>query len=324
VEIADVVPAAEHEYPHRLPPGSDPRPWKDTWWFGFRDDNADVTGALHLTLSPNRGPGSRITIAVCHGATRIVDWASTEPDAGAADFGCPWLGVDVVEPAWSSAKRLRLRLRHPQVAGDLELQGRFLGPLVGAVAPGLIPTSEDGIALAGHIEQVATFTGSLRIAGVDTAITACGFRDRSWGFRKSDRMAPLGTILVAFDLGDRAGALLSWSPPSAAPDQRLPVGGWLADDKTVVAATAGRYRRDSAGRPLALDVKFGDGTVLRSDGLEATGDLQYAFHEPEYDGAALGTIVLDHHFRSPELRWAFADHGIPFEADPWRDADWKF
>jgi hypothetical protein len=323
VKIQNVVAAAEDEYPHRPPAGSDPRPWKDTWWFAFRDDASDVTGAVHLTLSPNRGPGCRITVAVRHGATQIVDWASIEPDPAGADFGCPWLGVDVVEPAWSPAKRLRLRLRHPIVSGDLEVRGRFLGPLVGAVAPGLVPMSDDGLSLAGHVEQLATFVGTLRIAGVETPIDASGFRDRSWGYRKSDQMAPRGTILVAADLGDRACALLSWFPPSAAPGGPVPVGGWLTDEERVVAAVGGRYRRDSAGRPMALDVEFADGTTLRAAKLEGTGELQYPFHEPEYDGAALGTIVLDHHFRAPGVRWGFADHGLPFEADPWRAADWK-
>jgi hypothetical protein len=324
VEIRDVVAAAEDEFPHRPPAGSDALPWKDTWWFAFRDEAADVTAALHLTISPNRHPGSRVTVAVRRGATQIVDWASGEADAGGADFGCPWLGVDVVDPAWSSAKRLRLHLTHPLVSGDLEVRGRFLAPLVGAVAPGLVPTADEGVALAGHVEQLAGFAGTVRIAGDDTAIDATGFRDRSWGFRKSDQMAPAGTILVAADLGDRACALLSWVAPSAAPGQPVPVGGWLADDERVVAATAGRYLRDSAGRPTALDVSFTDGTVLRSGKLEATGELQYPFHEPEYDGPAVGTIVLDHHFRSPGMRWGFADHGIPFDADPWRGAAWKF
>ncbi|MCA1847072.1 MAG: hypothetical protein LC792_28545, partial [Actinobacteria bacterium] len=288
MEIDDVLARPEDEFPHQLPAGSDARPWKDTWWFAFRDEAADVTGALHLTLSANRGPGCRITVAVRHGATQVVDWTSVEPDAGKSDFGCPWLGVDVVEPAWSSAKHLRLRLRHPQVSGNLELRGRFLGPLVGSVCPGLVPSADDGISLAGHVEQVSTFTGSLRIAGAEKTIAATGFRDRSWGFRKSEQMAPMGTILIAADLGDRAAALLSWMAPSAAPGQPVPVGGWLADDDRVVAATAGRYLRDSAGRPTALDVEFADGTLLRSNKIEATGELQYCFHEPEYDGPARG------------------------------------
>jgi hypothetical protein len=323
VKIDDVLARPEDEYPHQLPRDRDGRPWKDTWWFGFRDDAADVTAALHLTLSPNRHPGCRITVAVRHGGAQVVDWTSTAADAGGAAFGGPWLGVDVVDPEWSSAKRLRLHLRHPLVSGDLEMRGRFLGPLVGAVAPGLVPSGEDSVALAGHVEQLASFSGTLRLADRDTPIDATGFRDRSWGFRKSDRMAPRGTILVAADLGDRACALLSWSPPSAGPDHPVPVGGWLADEERVVAAIAGRYVRDSAGRPTALEVKFADGTIVRSQALQATGEIQYAFHEPEYDGPAVGTIVVDHHFRSPEIRWGFADHGIPFAADPWRDADWK-
>jgi hypothetical protein len=323
VEFGDILARPEDEFPHPLPPGSDPRPWKDTWWFAFRDDAADVTGALHLTQSANRAPGCRITVAVRSGATQVVDWTSTEPDAGGADFGCPWLSVDVVDPAWSSAKHLRLHLRHPEVTGTLELRGRFLGPLVGAVCPGLVPSADDSIALAGHVEQLATFTGSLRIGGVATMVDAVGFRDRSWGFRKSDQMAPMGTILIAADLGDRAGALLSWQAPSAAPGQPVPIGGWLADDDHLVPATAARYLRDSAGRPLSLDVDYADGTVLRSPKLEPTADLQYCFHEPEYEGPARGTLVLDHHFRAPGVRWAFADHGHPFDADPWRQADWK-
>ena len=318
-----MVAGAQDEYPHRLPSGTDPRPWKDTWWFAFRDDAADVTAAVHLTLSANRRPGCRVTVAVRHGATQVVDWAVVPPDAGGADFGCPWLGVHVAEPAWSSAKRLRLRLGHPRLSGELEVRGRFLGPLVGRLCPGLVPSGDDGVSLAGHVEQLAAFAGTLRIAGVETGIDAVGFRDRSWGYRKSDQMAPAGTVLVAADLGDRACALLSWRPPSAPPDSPVPVGGWLAGDDLVVPATAGRYRRDSAGRPLALDVEFADGTVVRSNKLEATGELQYAFHEPEYDGPAIGTMVLDHHFRAPGVRWGFADHGVPFDADPWRHPDWK-
>jgi len=82
----------------------------------------------------------------------------------------------------------------------------------------------------------------------------------------------------------------------------------------------GWMERASAADPEALRVVQVNG---RRVVLEATGELQYSFHEPEYDGAAVGTIVLDHHFRSPGLRWGFADHGLPFEADPWRHADWK-
>ncbi|HET7721371.1 MAG TPA: hypothetical protein VFK43_15500, partial [Acidimicrobiales bacterium] len=178
MKIGDVLARPEDEYPHQPPPDGDGRPWKDTWWFAFRDDVADVTAALHLTLSPNRRPGSRITVAVRHGAAQLVDWTSTEPDTGTAAFGCPWLGVEVVDPAWSSAKRLRLHLRHPLVSGELEVHGRFLGPLVGAVAPGLVPSGEGSVSLAGHVEQLASFAGTLRIAGSDTTIDATGFRDR--------------------------------------------------------------------------------------------------------------------------------------------------
>lgn len=318
-----VLTAAEDEFPHQLPSPSDPRPWLDTWWFCFRDDAADVTGALHLTLSPNRLPGCRATVAVRHGATQVVDWLRVEPDAAGASFGCPWLRVEVVNPAWTSAKRLRIRLGHPAVKGELEVRGRFLGPMLGVVAPGLVPTANEAVALAGHVEQVAAFEGELRIAGADTSVAALGFRDRSWGFRKNDQMMPRGSILVAADLGDRACAFLSWSPPWAGADDPVPIGGWLADDEKVVAAVTGRYLRDSAGRPMTLEADFADGTTLRSGKLEPTGELQYAFHEPDYDGAARGSIVLDHHFRSAGLRWAYADHGIPLEADPWRHADWK-
>lgn len=316
------LPAPEDEMPH-VPSGlNDELPWKDTYWFGFRDDTADVTAAVHLTVSANRQPGLRATVSLRRGREQVQRTVLVVPERTADSVGCPLVTLKVLDGTWDTRKHLVLTIDTGEVSGTFELRGRHFGPNLALLCPGLIP-SASSVQLAAHVEQGLAVTGHLDWAGDRIAFNGYGHRDRSWGYRKSDGMSLMGYVFAGLHLPDATIGFLSWQDPSATSADPLPIGVWIADDSGVRAAVDGWYRRQPDGRPDSCGFHLPDGSVIEVARLQPTAEVFYAYHEPEFDGPAIGTLCLDQHVKGESLRGpvqGLFNHGMPFMADVLRNA----
>jgi len=316
------LPRPEDELPHDPTGLRDDLPWKDTYWFGFRDGAADLTGAVHLTMSANRAPGLRATVAFRHGREQLLRTVYEVPHRSGDSFGCELVTLRVIDGHWDERKRLELTFDTGDISGAVELRGRHYGPNLAVLCPGLLPTAA-AVELSGHVEQGVVMSGELRWGDHTLVLDGYGHRDRSWGYRKSDGMNLMGYTFAGVHLPDATLGFLGWQHPSAGASDPLPVGAWLADETGVRAATDGWYRRTAEGRPDACQFQFTDGRKVEVWGAVPTAELFYAYHEPELDGPAIGTLSWDQHVHmdSPEGQAvAVFNHGTPFMADVFRNA----
>jgi hypothetical protein len=320
------MPRAEDEFPHELPDPTHPLPYKDTWMLSVHDHRADVTAVTHLTLSANRSPGLRITTSLRHGRRTVLDTRYETPTRAGDTISGESMSLRILNPAWTSEKHLRLTVRYPDAELELDFHGRFLGVDSGALTPGLIP-SGSGVEGLGHAEQACLVSGWLRRDGQEIPIEGPGFRDRSWGYRKSDKMARHGYAFAQLHLPRGTCGLLSWQHPDASADQPLPVGAWLADDGGVHAATGGLLHLSAEGRLSRLELDFTGGRKIAARTADVLADVHYPYHEPEMDGPALGTLCWDQYLAvdTPDgPGTALLNLGIPFLADVLRNSRFCF
>ena len=316
------LPQAEDELPHDPTGLRDDLPWKDTYWFGFRDDAADLTGAVHLTLSANRAPGLRAAVAFRHQGEQVLRTVYDVPVRTDDGFGCDLVGLRVLDGSWDERKHLELTFAAGDVTGVVEVRGRHYGPDLARLCPGLLPTAS-AVELSGHAEMGVTLAGELRWRDEVLALDGYGHRDRSWGYRKSDGMNLMGYTFAGIRLPEATIGFLGWQHPNAGSSDPLPVGVWLADATGVHAGTDGWYRRTAEGRPEAFGFGFTDGRKVEVWGAVPTAELFYAYHEPEMDGSAVGTLSWDQHVRLESAEGpavGIFNHGVPFLADVFRNA----
>lgn len=316
------LPEADDEFPHELSGTSVDLPWKDTYCFAFRDDHMDVSGTVHLTLSPNRGPGLRAAVALRRGGRQLSQVVYEKPWRAENAFGCEIAELTILDGHWDARKHLRLAVSVEGVTGVIEIHGRHYGPNLALLCPGLLPESA-AIQLSGHAEQGITVSGRLDWAGDIIELDGHGHRDRSWGYRKSDGMNPMGYTYGGIRLPQSTIGFLGWQHPDASSHDALPVGGWLADDEGVQPLTSAWYRRAADGRPAGCGFTATDGTSIELETIAPTAEVFYAYHDPEFDGPAIGTLSFDQHVSmSSNLGPAAGifNHGVPFLADVFRNA----
>jgi hypothetical protein len=311
------IPRPEDEYPHPLPASDLDLPFKDTWLLAFHDDAADVTFVIHLTLSPNRRPGLRVTVGLQWERRRHLRTHYVTPRVGDSRVTSEVAELEILNPEWSPAKRLVLRLNDGDINAEFEFTGCYFGVDSQVVTPGLIPAGE-GVQNLGHAEQAMRASGRLTFGDAQATVDGPAYRDRSWGFRKSDKMARHGYTFAQVHLPDAAIGLLAWQHPDAAADAMLPVGGWLSDDSGVHSASGGLLRLSAEARGQHLAMEFTNGRKVNLITRRALADLHYPYHEPEMDGPALGTLCWDQHLEfesGTDTAVGLVNIGIPFMAD---------
>jgi hypothetical protein len=321
------VARPEDEYPHPLPDPDIQLPYKDTWMLCFHDPDADVSVTTHLTLSANRLPGLRVTLAVRHGRRELLETRYLTPTVSDDGVASDLVTLTVLDPAWTPDKHLRLSLRHRvdgvDVTGEFDFRGRYFGVDSIVLTPGMVPSGE-GVQRLGHAEQACTVTGRLTWGDEVTEVTGNGYRDRSFGYRKSDKMAPHGYAWAQLHLPDVTCGLLSWRHPDAGASAPLPVGAWLADADGVQPATDGLLHLSAEGRLHRLALTFADGRAIDVTTYRVLSEVHYPYHEPEMDGPALGTMCWDQHVavRGADGAEGFAvlNVGTPFLADVLRNS----
>ena len=320
------VPRPEDEFPHVLPDAAVQLPYKDTWMLCFHDSAADVSVTVHLTLSANRLPGFRVTLALRHGRREALETRYLTPTVTDDGVASDLVSLRVLNPEWTPDKHLRLSVRHrvdgEDVTGEFDFRGRYLGVDSTVLTPGMVPSGE-GIQRLGHAEQACTVTGRLSWGDETTEVDGPGYRDRSWGYRKSDKMATHGYAFAQAHLPEATCGLLSWRHPDALSSSPLPVGAWLADAGGVYAAADGLLHLSAEGRLHRLALTFTDGRSIDVTTYKVMSEVHYPYHEPEMDGPALGTMCWDQHLAvrgDAGSGTALLNVGTPFLADVLRNS----
>jgi hypothetical protein len=290
------LPKPEDELLHS-PSGDISLPWKDTWYFSMRDDVADVTLNMHMTISADRSPDTRVAVGIRHRAREIVEVLRSDGVHTDSILGNDLVALEVVNLSWDSAHELRWRGSLPDAEFDVTVRGRHFAPFFDAMFPGYYPTGKFGHSYS-HIEQMIRVDGWLRWRE-DTApvsVSGFGWRDRGWGRRKSEISFDSGYDLVAgFLPGGEAFAFTAIRHPEVPAEDPMPLAGWLADEATLVPAVSGLYHKDAMSWPAALDLTFADGHRVQGTLRRRTSTLGTPFHdaEPEHSGIAHG--ARDHY-----------------------------
>jgi hypothetical protein len=322
------LPRPEDELVH-VPVGDPSLPWKDTWYFSIHDPAADVLLNMHMTISANRSPATRIAVGVRHGNRDRVAVHRSDGFATDGSMGNELARLDVLNLSWDSEHRLRWRAGTPEVEFDIEVRGVHFAPLWDAMFPAFYPDGRAGHSY-GHTEQVITGTGWVRWrdGSVATEVSGVGWRDRGWGRRKSELTFDSGYDLCGGILPDGSVFALSAIRSTGNGVAGLPIAAWRADHDTLLPCVSGRYYKDSMSFPTRLDLEFLDGHRLRASQRRRLATLGTMFHdaEPENSGIAHGArdyyaLMVDEQGSEFTL---FSNEGHMLRADVTRDAQFSF
>lgn len=324
MNLAELRCKPEDEFPH-VPQGDDSLPWKDTWYFSAWDADADLHLAMHMTVSANRRPDTRVAIgARLNGRERVVVCR----EDGYRDerrVGNRLAGIEALHLSWDAQHRLRWHGETAELAFDLVVTGLHLAADFHALFPGVNPSGQQGHSYS-HTEQVIRAEGRVQWkAEPERAFKGLGWRDRGWGRRKNDLTFATGYDLVAALLPDgSAFALSAMRNVEHAADAPLPVYGFHATAATISPAIGGIYYKDSLSFPTELDLQFADGSCVRGRQLAPGSTLGTPFHdaEPQLSGIAVAARDAYARFADAEGRpfIVFSNEGHAHRANVTRDA----
>lgn len=296
------LPQPEDELPHQAV-GDESLPWKDTWYISLFDSVADVNVAMHMTVSANRSPNTRIAVGVRALGHEWVVTRREDGHSGSAGIGNSLAGITPIHLSWDSHHTLRWWCSTDEFSFEMVITGVHFAPFFDVMFPGVNPSGLHGHSYS-HTEQVIRGQGTLTLAdGTSREISGAGWRDRGWGRRKNDVTFNTGYDLVAGILPDgSAFALSAMRNVEHAPGAPLPVYGFLTDADTAVPAVSGDYFKDSLCFPSRLDLCFADGRRVVGEQAERRGSLGVSFHdaEPEMSGIAVAARDFYATLRDPD------------------------
>jgi hypothetical protein len=290
MEAMPQLPLPRDELLHE-PTGDPALPWKDTWYFSVFDERAGVHLCMHMTVSANRAPDTRVIVSARRPGGELVVLRREDGTHSDTAIGNTLARLELVNLSWDSEHELRWICDGDQFGFDLVVRGVHFAPDFTALFPGVYPTGAQGHSYA-HTEQVVRASGTLRWEGEpDRAVSAFGWRDRGWGRRKSEMTFGAGYDLIGGILpGGEAFAFTAMRNVEHGPDAPLPAYGYLSDAASVTTAVGGIYYKDSMSFPLELDLEFADGRRATGTQVRRASTLGTAFHEaePEVSGIAVG------------------------------------
>lgn len=279
----------EDELPH-TPTGEDSLPWKDTWYFSVWDERSATHVAMHMTVSANRTPDTRIALAFKRGAHQRVVVRREQGRRSEYSVGNSLASIDMLHLSWDADHQLRWRGETDEFSFDLHVRGVHIAPDFHTLFPGANPSGKQGHSYS-HTEQVIRADGVVHWKGEgETAISGFGWRDRGWGRRKNDLTFATGYDLVAAILPDgSAFAFTAMRNIEHGPDAPMPVYGFHADREQVSPAVGGLYYKDSMSFPTRLDLRFASGAKVAGTFVRHGSMLSTPFHdaEPELSGIAV-------------------------------------
>lgn len=319
-----LLPQPEDELVH-APAGDESLPWKDTWYFSLLDEAAGIHLAMHMTVSANRVPDTRVAVGIRDGARERVLVRRVDGTHTAGAIGNDLARLEVVHLSWDSAHELRWCCQADDVAFAISVRGVHFAPDWDAMFPGFNPSGKLGHSYA-HTEQVIRGEGWIRWRGEERRpVTGFGWRDRGWGRRKTEATFGSGYDLVGGILPDgSAFAFQAMRNIETAQAERQPVAGFLTDERSLVPAVGGIYYKDSMSFPARLDLEFADGRRVTGNQVRRLSTLGTPFHEAEPERSGIAHGARDYYAALVDPGGAefavFSNEGHMLRADVTRDA----
>ena len=279
-------PKPEDELLH-VPFGDESLPWKETFYFTLRDDKTNANVNMHMTVSANRTPDTRVAVSVAQGNNSVTQVRRENGQHNEKSIGNSLTRLEIVNLSWDSEHELRWVGDLDEVSFDLTVKGKHFAPLWDTMFRGYYAIGEDGGRkgqVYRHAEQVIVAEGTLTWKSDGKVIPFCGFgwRDRGWGRRKTQLMWDTGWDLVAAVLPDDSVfsfiALRSHELPAPAP---MPIAGWYSDGQTLTPLVGGYYHKEATAAPKAYHLVFDNGVELHGDLVRPTGRVAVAMQESE-------------------------------------------
>lgn len=284
------VPNPSDEFLHELV-GDAALPWKETWFVNVHDLDAGFALSLHMTISPEKTPSTRVAIAARLGARETVQVAVGDRAPGEAVFGNAMASLEVVHSSFDSAHHLRLVGRTDDCSFSFDVRGHHWATLWSTMFPGFYQSGSDSSHSYDHVEQSVTFAG--QFAWHDEApveVSGGGWRDRGWGRRRSTSSFSAGYDMVNGALSDGSVfTLMAFRNPDVPIDAPLPLSGWLSSPDTLTPAVSGRFWKDSIGWPTHVDLTFADGRAIELTLRQRRFSIAVPFHDAAHE------VIADAH-----------------------------
>ena len=293
---AEWRPKPEDEMIH-VPWGDESLPWKDTFFFSLRDVTLNANIAMHMTVSGNRSPNTRITMGVGQGMNSTLQTCREDGLHNEKRIGNSMMHFELVNLSWDSDHELRWVADLDDVRFDLTVKGKHFAPLWDTMFEGYYAKGEAGGTVGQvycHTEQIIVAEGTMtwKADGIELPFNGFGWRDRGWGRRKTQLMWNTGWDLVGAVLPDDSVfsfiALRSHELPEPAP---MPVAGWWSDATTLSPLVGGFYHKEATMAPLAYRLEFDNGHVIEADVVKPTGRMATSLQEAEFGVPGMPNIT---------------------------------
>lgn len=285
----------EHERLH-TPEGDESLPWKETFYFTAFDEDSGVHLAMHMTISANRSPDTRVAIGARDRGHEAVEVRREDGKSSDTVLGNSLSWLELVHLSWDSDHELRWRCEAEQFSFELTCRGVHLAPNFNAMFPDIYPSGRSGFTYS-HTEQLLRVTGTLRWAdGTTRAVNAFGWRDRGWGRRKTELTFGAGWDLLGGILPDgSAFAFTAMRNVEHDADAPLPAYGFLTDGESILPAIGGRYWKDSTCFPCELDLEFAGGRRVTGRQVRPASTLGIPIHEAEHALIPIALAMRDYY-----------------------------
>lgn len=284
---AEWKPKPEDELLH-VPMGDESLPWKDTFFFTVRDPERNANITMHMTVSGNRSPNTRVTCGAAQGNNITLQTCREDGTHNEKQIGNSMCRVEIINLSWDSDHEIRLVGDLDEVSFDLNLKGKHWAPLWDTMLKGFFARgSEDGSVgqFYCHTEQIVVVDGTItwKNDGIEQPFQGFGWRDRGWGRRKTQLMWNTGWDLVGGVLPDDSVfsfmALRSHEIPEPAP---MPIAGWWADATSLSPLVGGFYHKEATMAPLEYRLEFENGHVIEAKCVRPTGRIATALQDAEF------------------------------------------
>lgn len=287
--------APENELLH-APVGDPSLPWKDTFYFSLFDEAHGVHLAMHLTVSENRTPNTRIAVGVRSGGRERVVVCREDGRPEPSVIGNSLALLEVVNLSWGPDHTLRWRCEAEEFSFDVLVTGVQFAPHFDVLFPGVYPSGAQGHSYS-HVEQLIRGAGTLRWNdGTQTTVDGFGWRDRGWGRRKSELTFGSGYDLVAGVLPDGSTfAFTGMRNVEHGSDAPLPVYGFHCDGEELSPAVGGHYFKDSMSFPAELALEFANGRRVSGVQARRTSTLGTPWHDAEPRGSGIAAGGRDYY-----------------------------
>lgn len=326
---AEWVPDPEDERLHE-PVGDASLPWKETWYFSLRDEASDQTINMHVTVSANRSPSTRVGVSLAQGNRWLTEVRRDEGDNDADGFGNGVGRVDLRRLTGGAGHELRLSGRLSEGAAfDIAVTGVHYASLWNTMFKAFYPTGEQGHSYS-HYEQLVAGEGWIQFDGEpQRAFSGTGWRDRGWGRRKTEKTFTSGFDLVGAVLPDGSTfSMISTRSIEVAADAPMPAAGWRSAEGVLTPLVSGLYYKDAMAYPTRLELEFLDGYKLSAQTVRLGPSIPTNWHdaEPEDAGVAINlrdyyVVMADHNGREFTC---FSNYGDIHKVDVLRHAEIKY